>query len=198
MHRTCNLTSARKITKCNVKRAVKLITKHNADKKRRRDAEEARANDRKAQYCKRFEDGGRGRTSLVAFSKSLALSEMQSYIARQDWKSALKLFPRLLEYPIELEPLIWRYAFIILLHTNDPLHLQQFFKQCIGTKSNGILLERLLLLPLEEWSDFQIRLIRIVIFMSSQYVSFFFFYIQKPLYNSFITYFILHISVIVH
>ncbi|XP_029163702.1 uncharacterized protein LOC114935127 [Nylanderia fulva] len=148
----CDLTSTRKITKSNVKRAVKLIAKHKTDKKRRRDAEEVRANDRKAHYCKRFQDGRRGRTSLVGFSKSLALSEMQSYIARQDWKSALKLFPKLLEYPVELEPLIWRYAFIILLHTNDPLHLQQFLEQCIGTQSsdNEVLLRRLLLLPLEK------------------------------------------------
>lgn len=149
---SCDLTSTRKITRSNVKRAVELIMKHDADKKRERDAEEARTNDRKSHYCKRFQFGGRGRTSLVGFSKSLALSEMQSYIARQDWKSALKLFPRLLEYPVELEPLVWRYAFIILLHTNNPSHLQQFFRLCIGTQTsdNGILLKRLLSLPLEK------------------------------------------------
>lgn len=103
-------------------------------------------------YCKKSNSDKKNRTSIVGFSKSLALLKMQSYIARQDWKHALNLFPRLLEYPIELEPLIWRYAFIILLHTNNPSHLHQFFEQCIGNQSsnNSILLEKLLLLPLKD------------------------------------------------
>lgn len=128
-----------------------MITKRSNDKKRRKDMEEM-ANDRKAHYCKSFQGSRRSRTSLVGFSKSLALSEMQSYITHQDWKHALSLFPRLLEYPIELEPLVWRYAFIILLHMNDPSHLRQFFEQCIGNHSsdNRILLERLLTLPLKK------------------------------------------------
>ncbi|CAL1689754.1 unnamed protein product [Lasius platythorax] len=148
---SCDLTLARKITKSNVKKAITLITKRSTDKKRRKDMEEV-ANDRKAHYCKRFQGGRRSRMSLVGFSKSLALSEMQSYITRQDWRNAINLFPRLLEYPVELEPLVWRYAIIILLHTNDPSHLRQFFEQCIGNQSsdNRIMLRRLLLLPLEE------------------------------------------------
>lgn len=128
-----------------------MITKRSNDKKRRKDMEEM-ADDRKTHYCKSFQGSRRSRTSLVGFSKSLALSEMQSYITHQDWKHALSLFPKLLEYPIELEPLVWRYAFIILLHMNDPSHLRQFFKQCIGNHSsdNRIMLERLLTLPLKE------------------------------------------------
>jgi len=120
------------------------------ERKRQRNVEEI--NDHKiVHYCKRFQGDKKNKTSLIGFSKSLALLEMQSYIAHQDWKHALNLFPKLLEYPVELEPLIWRYAFIILLHTNDPLHLHQFFKQCIGSQSsnNSILLEKLLLLPLQ-------------------------------------------------
>ncbi|KAL6438167.1 hypothetical protein ACFW04_004409 [Cataglyphis niger] len=146
---SCDLTSARKIRKSNVEKAIKMITKRSNDKKRRKDMEEMA--DRKTHYCKSFQ-GSKRRTSLVGFSKSLALSEMQSYITRQDWQHALSLFPRLLEYPIELEPLVWRYAFIILLHTNDPSHLRQFFKQCIGNHSsdNRIMLERLLTLPLKK------------------------------------------------
>ncbi|XP_029680572.1 uncharacterized protein LOC115246102 [Formica exsecta] len=148
---SCDFTSARKIRKSNVEKAIQMITKRNYDKKRRKNMEEI-ANDRKTHYCKSFQSSRRSRTSLVGFSKSLALSEMQSYITRQDWNHALNLFPRLLEYPIELEPLIWRYAFIILLHTNDPSHLRQFFEQCVGNHSldNRILLERLLSLPLKE------------------------------------------------
>lgn len=147
---SCDLTSPLKIRKSSVEKALTMI-KRKVDKKRRKDMTEI-AKDRQAHYCKSFQGGRRSRTSLVGFSKSLALSEMQSYINRQDWIHALNLLPRLLEYPIELEPLVWRYMFIILLHTNDPSHLRQFFEQCIGNYNldNGILLRRLLSLPLEE------------------------------------------------
>lgn len=147
---SCDLTSPLKIRKSSVEKALTMI-KRKVDKKRRKDMTEI-AKDRQAHYCKSFQGGRRNRTSLVGFSKSLALSEMQSYINRQDWIHALNLLPRLLEYPIELEPLVWRYMFIILLHTNDPSHLRQFFEQCIGNYNldNGILLRRLLSLPLEE------------------------------------------------
>ncbi|XP_011696588.1 PREDICTED: uncharacterized protein LOC105455176 [Wasmannia auropunctata] len=141
----------RKITKSNVDKAIKLVMKHNAERKKRQKMEEV--NDQKvAYYCKRFQGDKKSRTSLVGFSKSLTLLEMESYVARQDWKHALNLFPRLLECPVELEPLIWRYAFSIILHTNDPSHLHQFFEQCIGSRSsnNSILLEKLLLLPLKD------------------------------------------------
>lgn len=120
--------------------------KCNERKGRKKEIEEV-TNNKVTHYCKKFQGDRKSRTSVVGFSKSLVLSEMQSYIARQDWKHALNLFPRLLECPVELEPLIWRYAFIILLHANDPSHLQQFFEQCIGNQSsnNGVLLEKLLL-----------------------------------------------------
>lgn len=126
--------------------------KHNIERKRRRNMEEITNDDKIAHYCKKFQGDRKSRTSFVGFSKCLALVEMQSYTARQDWKRALNLFPRLLECPVELEPLIWRYAFIILLHMNDSSYLHQFFKQCIGNQSsnNGILLEKLLLLPLKD------------------------------------------------
>lgn len=132
-----------------------MITKYKI-KNRRRNMEEI-TNNRKTHYCKSFQNR-RSRTSLVGFSKSLALSEMQSYVSRQDWKNVLSLFPRLLEYPVELEPLVWRYLFIILLHTNDPSHLQQFFEQCIGNHNldNEIFLRRLLSLPFKEWLDLKI------------------------------------------
>lgn len=124
--------------------------KHNMEKKSRKSMK-ASEHKQIVHYCKKS-PSDKKRTSIVGFSKSLILLKMQSYIARQDWKHALNLFPRLLECPIELEPLIWRYAFIILLHTNNPLHLHQFFEQCIGNQSsnNSILLEKLLLLPLKD------------------------------------------------
>jgi len=129
-------TSARKIRKSNVDKAIKLIMKHNMERKRPRNVGDT--NDQKVAYCcKRFQSSKKSRTSVVGFSKSLALSEMQSYIAHQDWKHALNLFPRLLECPVELEPLIWRYMFIILLHTNDSSHLHQFFERCIGSQSSN-------------------------------------------------------------
>lgn len=136
-----------KIDKNRQKDMEKMIN----DKERQEDMEEM-TKDRKTHYCKSFQGGKKNGTSLVGFSKSLALSEMQSYISRQDWKHALSLFPRLLEYPVELEPLVWRYALIMLLHTNDPSHLRQFFEQCIDNCNldNGIFLRRLLSLPLEE------------------------------------------------
>jgi len=125
--------------------------KRDVERKRQRNMEEVINEHKIVHYCKKFQGDKKNKTSFVGFSKSLALLEMQSYIARQDWKHASNLFPRLLEYPVELEPLIWRYAFIILLHTNDPSHLHQFFKRCIGSQSsnNNILLEKLLLLPLQ-------------------------------------------------
>lgn len=128
--------------------------KNSVKKKRRSIAEEVTSDHKIALYCNSFQDNRkRKRIPLVGFSKSLALSEMQSYVARQDWKHALNLLPTLLEYPTEVEPLVWKYMFIILLHSNDPSHLRQFFEQCIGSRSSGVnrtLLKRLLLLPLKE------------------------------------------------
>lgn len=131
-------------------KAIELIKKR-VQKKRNKNEKEAANRAKIAHYCKSFQ-GDKKRTSVTGFSKSLALSEMQSYIARQDWKHATHLFPKLLECPVELEPLVWRYMLIILLHTNDSSHLRQFIEQCIGNQSssNSSLLQRLLLLPLEE------------------------------------------------
>ncbi|XP_011860632.1 PREDICTED: uncharacterized protein LOC105557866 [Vollenhovia emeryi] len=144
--------SARKITKSSVGKAIKLIMERNVERKKSGTSTKEIANSLKvAHYCKRFNGDKKSRTSVVGFSKSLALLEMRSYIARQDWKHALNLFLRLVEYPVELEPLIWRYAFIILLHTNDTSHLHRFFEQCIGSHSNNsALLEKLLSLPLKD------------------------------------------------
>ncbi|XP_020296724.1 uncharacterized protein LOC109861474 [Pseudomyrmex gracilis] len=142
-------TFTRKNTRSNVYKAIELVKKR-VEKKRNRNEREVANRAKIAHYCKSFE-GDKKKTLVTGFSKSLALSEMQSYIARQDWKHATHLFPKLLEYPVELEPLVWRYLLIILLHTNDSSHLRQFVKQCIGNQSssNNLLLQRLLLLPLE-------------------------------------------------
>lgn len=145
--------SSRRIKKHNVKKAIELIIKSNTKKKSHRIANEVASNHRIAFYCNSSQTGKKKRRmSVVGFSKSLTLSEMQMYIARQDWKHALNLFPTLLEYPNEVEPLVWKYAFIILLHMNDPSYLCEFFEQCAGThsSSSSILLERLLLLPLQD------------------------------------------------
>ncbi|XP_032663838.1 uncharacterized protein LOC116840778 [Odontomachus brunneus] len=144
--------SARKIKRHNVKKAIALI-KENIDKKNHRIANEVASNNKIALHCNSSQNSKKKRrVSVVGFSRSLALSEMQMYIARQDWKHALNLFPRLLEYSNDIEPLVWKYAFIILLHMNDPSHLRDFLEQCAGTHSSNssILLERLLLLPLQE------------------------------------------------
>jgi len=123
------------------------VQQHNIERKKHKEIPK----DKVAHYCKSYEGDQKNRT-VVGFSKSLVLSEMQSYIARQDWRHASHLFFKLLECPVELEPLIWRYAFIILLHMNDSSHLCQFLEQCIGSHSsnNSTLLKRLLLLPLKE------------------------------------------------
>ncbi|XP_012539696.1 uncharacterized protein LOC105838579 [Monomorium pharaonis] len=135
-------TSAQKITKSNVDKALKYI--NNMERKKEEKIT-------KKNFCKKFEKYKNNRTA-VGFSKSWLLSEMRSCIAHQYWNHLLDLFPQLVEYPVELEPVIWRYALVILLHANDPSHLQQFFKQCIGNQSssNSALLERLLLLPLKD------------------------------------------------
>lgn len=135
------------------KKAIELITKSNTKKKSHRIADEVSSNHKIASYCNSSQTSKKKRqVSVVGFSKSLALSEMQMYIEHQDWKHALNLFPTLLEYPNEVEPLVWKYAFIILLHTNDPSYLCEFFEQCAGTYSSNssILLERLLSLPLQD------------------------------------------------
>jgi hypothetical protein len=126
-----------------------LIAKHKITKKNRSRNNEKLNNSKVIQYCKNFGDT---KKRISGFSKSIALLEMQSYIARQDWKHALNLLFELFEYPIELEPLVWRYLFIILLHANDPSHLQKFFEQCVLSENlnNGLLLEKLLLLPSKE------------------------------------------------
>lgn len=145
-----DLTAPRKITKSSIDKAIKLVHRHNIEEKRRRNKETPK--DKVAYYCKSHKGDKTNCRRVVGFSKSLVLSEMQSYIARQDWKHASHLFPKLLECPVELEPLVWRYALIILLHTNDPSYLRQFLEQCIGSHSsnNSTLLKRLLLLPLKE------------------------------------------------
>lgn len=130
------------------KKAIELLIQNNTKRKKSIGMGQVASNNKAVIYCNSFHNSKKKRRmSIVGFSKNLALLEMQIYIARQDWKHALNLFPKLLEYPNEIEPLVWKYAFIILLHMNDPSHLREFFEQCAGihNSSSNILLERLLL-----------------------------------------------------
>ncbi|XP_011142895.1 uncharacterized protein LOC105185255 [Harpegnathos saltator] len=148
-----DLKSVRKIKRENVKKAIDLIIKTNAEKRNNRVTNQISSNNKVAFYCNKYKNiKKRKRISVVGFSKSLALSEMQLYIARQDWKHAIHLLPTLLEYSNEIEPLVWKYMFIIVLHMNDSSHLREFFEQCAGIhgSSISIFLERLLSLPLQE------------------------------------------------
>lgn len=151
-HESNNVELPKRIRKSSIEKAAELISKHRSDERKRSRDDAKILSDRKIVYrCKNFDDSKKRRTSTVGFSKSLALLEMQTYIARQDWKHASNLLPTFLEYPVELEPIVWRYIFIILMHSNDSSHLHRFLQQCVGGRglNDGVLLERLLLLENE-------------------------------------------------
>lgn len=86
----------------------------------------------------------------ISFSRHRILSEIKSYINKKDWIKAKNLFLLLLESSIDIEPLIWRYSFILTLYSNiDNLsNIFQFFNMCIGNlhSDKNVILKNILLL----------------------------------------------------
>ncbi|XP_017881572.1 uncharacterized protein LOC108625799 isoform X2 [Ceratina calcarata] len=62
------------------------------------------------------------------------LSEIRLHINQKDWNAVKNLLLVLLHNSTDIEPLIWRYTFILTLYSNiDNLsNVVQFFKSCIG------------------------------------------------------------------
>lgn len=82
----------------------------------------------------------------LGFRKRYALTEMRNALANQDWTSLQQMFGYLFESSY-VEPIVWRYAFLIFLCSpvSDQSHLQEFIEMCLGFNvvENGILLEQL-------------------------------------------------------
>lgn len=74
---------------------------------------------------------------ITSFSKNLILTELKSHLVRRDWNQLKPLFLSLLHRCTDLEPLIWRYLFVISLYSsNDNLsQVEKFFETCIGSQS---------------------------------------------------------------
>lgn len=87
---------------------------------------------------------------FTCFSKNLILSEIKSHIASRDWRQTRNLLLSLLYSSTDIEPTIWRYAFIIALYssTNSSSSVTQFLESCIGSQHSEVnmILRNLLLL----------------------------------------------------
>ena len=80
----------------------------------------------------------RRNSCVVGFSQSFATFQMRSCIARHDWINLQRLFPLLLDYSTDKEPLIWRYALAIFLNSSESsaAHILQFLEKCMGCTDN--------------------------------------------------------------
>ncbi|XP_076172277.1 uncharacterized protein LOC143149087 [Ptiloglossa arizonensis] len=86
----------------------------------------------------------------TSFSKQTILSEMKSHIIHRDWDKVRNLLLLLLHSSTDIEPLIWRYCFILTLYSNvDNLYnITHLFRLCIGNldSNRDMVLKNMLLL----------------------------------------------------
>ncbi|XP_073967738.1 uncharacterized protein [Bombus fervidus] len=86
----------------------------------------------------------------VSSSKYRILSEIKSHTTKKNWSKVKNLFLLLLNFSIDIEPLIWRYSLILSLYSNiDNLsNISQLFETCIGASHSdkNLILKNLLLL----------------------------------------------------
>ncbi|XP_076391492.1 uncharacterized protein LOC100883514 [Megachile rotundata] len=141
-----------KIRREKVNQAIELLWSEKQERTtRKRKIEEAeKAQDVSAQ-CKIMHCYKRSeRQYSMCFSKHRILSEMKSHVTQKNWSTVRNLFLLLLHFSIDLEPLIWRYNFILTLYSNiDNLsNVSQFFQMCIGClhSDRDLMLQNLLLL----------------------------------------------------
>lgn len=135
------------IKRDSVKRAIELL-EPNQKEKQTPDTESSR---RVNCHCKIPQKTKQ--QPITSFSKNLVLTELRSQVARRNWSLSKSLFLLLLRRSVDIEPLIWRYAFIISLYGNSDSfsNITQFLETCVGTRQNETVLRNLLLLTEKGW-----------------------------------------------
>ncbi|KZC11578.1 hypothetical protein WN55_02860 [Dufourea novaeangliae] len=75
---------------------------------------------------------------------------MKSHVVQRNWSKVRNLLLLLLRLSTDIEPLMWRYSFILTLYGNidNLFNVSEFFRMCIGSldSDKAMILKHLLLL----------------------------------------------------
>ncbi|CAK9813553.1 hypothetical protein ANTPLA_LOCUS7886 [Anthophora plagiata] len=86
----------------------------------------------------------------VGFSSHTILSYIKTHANKRNWNKVKNLLLLLIHFSTDIEPLVWRYSFILTLYSNidNLFNIVQFFKLCIGSLNSdtNLILKNLLLL----------------------------------------------------
>ncbi|XP_029038889.1 uncharacterized protein LOC114874103 [Osmia bicornis bicornis] len=140
-----------KIKREKVNQAIELLWSQKGDEARRNSKlQEAEKSQEMSAQCKIMHCYKKSeRQYSTSFSKHRILSEMKSHVIQKNWSTVRNLFLLLLHLSIDLEPLMWRYIFILTLYSNiDNLsNISQLLKMCIGCldSDRDLILRNLLL-----------------------------------------------------
>ncbi|XP_017752759.1 PREDICTED: uncharacterized protein LOC108545576, partial [Eufriesea mexicana] len=140
----------RKIRKSKVNEAIEVLwlNKRNGMKKKMKEEEVEKSQDAQCKIIYHYKQNER--SYPISFSKYKILSQIKSHMNKKHWNKAKKLLLLLLYSSTDIEPLIWRYCFILTLYSNiDNLsNIFQFFKMCIGSSDSdrNLILKNILLL----------------------------------------------------
>lgn len=137
------------------KRAIELFSNVKKSTKRKTCGEDESKLQKFSQYCNPSISHSKKPNSMAqAFSPSFALTEMRLCSMSHDWINLQRLFPLILELSNDKESLVWRYAFMIFLHSpmSSGVHLEAFLNSCVGCQTQNLnyVLEQLITLGTKE------------------------------------------------
>ncbi|XP_076752209.1 uncharacterized protein LOC143424184 [Xylocopa sonorina] len=141
-----------KIKRKKVNQAIEALRIHRQDElKKHSKLEKAEKSESIHAHCKVVHNYKRHEQYFRGLSKHRILCEIKSHINKRNWDTVKNLLLLLLQSSSDIEPLIWRYIFILTLYSNiDNLsNIFQFFKTCVGSQHSdtNIILRNILLLP---------------------------------------------------
>ncbi|CAL7951029.1 unnamed protein product [Xylocopa violacea] len=140
-----------KVKRKKVNQAIEMLWTHRQDElKKKSKLERAEKLENIQAQCRVVQNYKRHDQYLRGLSKHRILRELKSHVNKKNWSSVKNLILLLLQSSSDIEPLIWRYSFILTLYSNiDNLsNIFQFFKACVGSQysdTNAILKNILLL-----------------------------------------------------
>lgn len=131
----------RKAGKRSVTEALELLQGKKICRREKKEDENEKQSHKITYYCITSINNGRRkkRSPALSFSRSLVLSEMRSCLIQRNWIHLRELLLLLLDGSNEVQPMVWRYMLLILLHSpeySNSINLHNFFEMCIGDQSN--------------------------------------------------------------
>ncbi|XP_012284468.1 uncharacterized protein LOC105701900 [Orussus abietinus] len=141
----------RKVRRQSVIAALDLLRSKLSSKKRMQEGDDEYDHKIKIHCTSSISTTGKKKGSpAFGYSKSLVLPEMRKCLSRQDWEMLQEFFPFLVDNRKDMEPIIWRYAFTMLLYNPSSSHdnVREFLEMCVGCNQieSDAMLKRLLTL----------------------------------------------------